>query len=205
MRHRGNEFHISTDKLNIIYDDIGAQIGYLMQFTQNITPDLVNYMIKFGRGLVYTCITEEKAQELKLPILYSGYADKENINKNFTVSVDYCLTTTGISAEERAVTIKAFTDPLVVAEDFRRPGHVFPLVSKSQGLLERVGIAEATIDLATFSLYEPSAFICEILNALGDIASWEEINQLALEHELNVIKISELLAARRELLNTAIA
>jgi 3,4-dihydroxy-2-butanone 4-phosphate synthase len=183
---------LTNGKMVIVYDDVVTNIGSFVGIADKVTPQTVNQMIKIGKGLIYVCITEERASQLKLPLMVGA-----NSSKSLTVSVDYKETTTGISAFERSDTIKAFTDDLVQPGDFRRPGHVFPLLGKDKGLLQRVGIAEAAIALSRMAAATPIAYICEILNDTGDIATKEEIIQIAKAYDLNIVLMSDLIALKR--------
>jgi 3,4-dihydroxy-2-butanone 4-phosphate synthase len=176
----------------ILYDDVNTNVGTFVGIAEKVTPEAVNQMTKIGKGLVYVCITEERASELKLPLMVGA-----NSSKPLTVSVDYKDTTTGISAFERSDTIKAFTDETAEPGDFRRPGHVFPLLSKDRGLLQRIGIAEFAIDLSRMASAAPIAYICEILSDTGDIATKEEIVQIAKAYDLHILKMSDLIALKR--------
>jgi 3,4-dihydroxy-2-butanone 4-phosphate synthase len=183
---------LRNGQLVIVYDDVNTNVGTFVGIADKVTPDAVNQMTKIGKGLVYVCITEEKASQLKLPLMVSV-----NSSKPLTVSVDYKDTTTGISSFERSDTIQAFTYANTQPGDFRRPGHVFPLLSKDKGLLQRVGIAEAAIDLSRMASAAPIAYICEILNETGDIATKEEIIQIAKDYDLTILKMSDMIALKR--------
>jgi 3,4-dihydroxy-2-butanone 4-phosphate synthase len=181
-------------ELVIIFDDVKTQMASLAGKAESVSPQKVNTMIKLGKGLVCVCITEDHAEKLKLPfMLEKNYAEM----KPFAVSVDYITTTTGISAFERADTIRAFTDENVQLEHFRTPGHLFPLVSKNKGLLQRVDIAEAAVDLAIMSSSRPIAYICEILNASGDIATRIEVEYIAETHDICVLNVSDMLEYKK--------
>jgi 3,4-dihydroxy-2-butanone 4-phosphate synthase len=182
---------LKNGKLVIIYDDVETEVGALMGLGECVTPENINLMTKVGKGLVYIVITREKAKSLHLtPMVEYSTSVKD---KPFAISIDHKHCSTGISAFDRAATIQAFLDKETRAEDFHRPGHVFPLISRDGGLLERIGIAEAVIDLTRFFLSKPIAYTCEILNEDGNIASFEELENLSIEHGLNMIKVSELI------------
>jgi 3,4-dihydroxy-2-butanone 4-phosphate synthase len=184
--------------LVIVFDDVKTQMASLVGTAETVSAEKVNMMTKLGQGLVYVCITEEQAQKLKLPYMVEH---NNSQMKPFTISVDYITTTTGISTFERADTIKAFTNDLVQLEHFRTPGHIFPLVSQNKGLLQRVDIVEASVDLALMSSSTPAAYICEILNASGDVASFREVKRMAEAHNIRFIKLSDILAyTKNELL-----
>jgi 3,4-dihydroxy 2-butanone 4-phosphate synthase/GTP cyclohydrolase II len=183
----------------IIYDDIDTNIGYIMDIATNVNHETVNFMIKKARGLVYVCITKERAKQLGLSLMneYSSIATK----KDFTVSVDFKTTTTGISAYERADTIRAFLNADTLAKDFRRPGHVFPLISRDNGLLERKGIVETAISLAQMTMNEPVAYICEMLNIQGEVSDWSEIETFSQENGLEILTISQIVNMQLESMN----
>lgn len=179
----------AIQNLIILYDDINFNIGYLMGLASEVDAEKVNFMTKVGKGLIYVCITEEKAKELNLPIINNNRLINE---KTFTVSVDFKTTTTGISAYERSDTIHAFTNSSIQENDFKRPGHIFPLISYNKGLQERTGIAEGAVALSKWAANETIAYLCEVLNERGDIASLDELKSLASDNNLTIIALSEL-------------
>jgi 3,4-dihydroxy 2-butanone 4-phosphate synthase/GTP cyclohydrolase II len=182
---------LSNGELVIIYDDVETQVGAFMGLAESVTSEKINFMTKVGKGLIYVCITREKARALNLsPMVEQSTSIR---NKPFAVSVDFKTSTTGISAFERADTINAFVSERTKSDDFYRPGHIFPLVSKENGLLERIGIVEAAIDLTKFFLSPPVAYTCEILNQNGGIASENELMQLSEDYGISIIRISELI------------
>jgi len=190
------EVIVSNEKPLIIFDDVNKMMGYLMGDAIHVTPDKVNFMIKMGKGLVYVCITEEKARQLALlPMTGSGSTD---LNKDFTVSVDFKTTTTGISAYERADTIKAFAESMTESVDFRRPGHIFPLVGKPGGLIERQGIVEGVLELSKLISGQPIGYMCEILNQNGEVATLQEVEQLSDLHDLPIVFLSEIIRKKYE-------
>lgn len=188
-----NHHDMRSDRLTIIYDDVNSNTSYFMGIGNLASSEEVNFMINQGRGLIYVCLTEKKAEELKLhPMNRKHHTDS---SKTMAVSIDHKTTTTGISTLERADTIKSLhstTNP----KDFNRPGHVFPLLSKNNGLLEKQGIGEAAVELARLHLnnpdIEPTAFVCEILNSKGEVANIQEVEQLAKTYEMDMITISDL-------------
>lgn len=181
---------LRNGELIIVFDDMKSQIASFVGIAESVSPQKVNAMIKLGKGLVSVCMTEDQANKLKLPFMVQN---NNSLMKPFTISVDYISTTTGISAFERSDTIKAFTNKNVQMQQFRTPGHVFPLVSKTKGLLQRVDIVEAAVDLAIISSAFPVAYICEILNTSGNIATKEEIDSIAKTNDIFVINISDIL------------
>jgi 3,4-dihydroxy 2-butanone 4-phosphate synthase/GTP cyclohydrolase II len=153
-------------------------------------------MIKHGRGLVCTPITEETAKRLDLLPMVSHNTDPHGTA--FTVSVDYKTTTTGISAFERAETVKRLIDPATRAGDFKRPGHIFPLIAKEGGVLRRAGHTEAAVDLARLCGSEPAGVICEIINEDGTMARVPDLRKIADEFDLKMITIKDLISYRRK-------
>ncbi|MFP3121778.1 3,4-dihydroxy-2-butanone-4-phosphate synthase [Ectobacillus funiculus] len=182
-------------ELIILLDDINTGTGTLVGAAQHVTPNLVNFMTKIGKGLISVCLTEENAK--KLDLLFMVDCSLNPKTKPFTVSVDHRTNTTGISAYERADTIRAFTYEDVQPEDFRKPGHIFPLAGKENGLLQRVDIVEAVIDLTKMASLVPVGYICDILNQKGEMASELEIETMSDEYGLPILKMSEMMEVRR--------
>ena len=141
------------------------------------------------------CITEERARQLQIPMMEDN---KIEDTKPFAVSVDYKDTTTGISSFERSETIKALSNAEVKADDFKRPGHIFPLISKEKGLMERVDLTEAVVDLTKMVSNIHVGYISGILNTNGDVASKEEIEEVSKENDLPIITMSELLKMTKD-------
>lgn len=179
-------------ELIILIDDIHAGIGALVGAAQHVTPKKVNIMTKVGKGLISVCLKEERAKTLNLPLMV------EDSRKPFTVSIDYKTCTTGISSFERADTIKALTREDVQPDDFRKPGHIFPLAGKELGVLQRVDLVEAVIDLANMTTSSPVGYLCEILNQQGKLASEQEMINLSHEYGFPILKLSELVNMRTQ-------
>ncbi|MCC7474049.1 MAG: 3,4-dihydroxy-2-butanone-4-phosphate synthase [Pirellulales bacterium] len=159
------------------------------------TPEVVNFMIRFGRGQLCMPILPEISQRLDLhPMVESNTAP---LGTNYTVPVDHCSTRTGITAGERSKTIQAICDPTSKPADFTRPGHLFPLVAKEGGVLRRAGHTEAAVDLARLAGMLPAGVLCEVLNESGDRANREQLHALAREYNLPLISIEQLIAFRR--------
>jgi len=159
------------------------------------TPEAVNFMISMGRGQLCMPILPEVSQRLGLhPMVEANTAP---LGTNYTVPVDHRSTRTGITAAERAQTIKAICDPTSKPSDFNRPGHLFPLVAKEGGVLRRAGHTEAAVDLARMAGLLPAGVLCEILNEAGDRANREELHDLARRHALPIISIEQLISYRR--------
>ncbi|MFC6601092.1 3,4-dihydroxy-2-butanone-4-phosphate synthase [Ectobacillus funiculus] len=172
-------------ELIILLDDINTGTGTLVGAAQHVTPNLVNFMTKIGKGLISVCLTEENAKRLDLLFMVDRSLNPKT--KPFTVSVDHRTNTTGISAYERADTIRAFTYEDVQPGDFRKPGHIFPLAGKENGLLQRVDIVEAVIDLTKMASLAPVGYICDILNQKGEMASELEIETMSEEYGLPIL------------------
>lgn len=180
----------------VVDDEDRENEGDFVALSDQITPEIINFMITHGKGLVCTTITEELAQQLQLPAMASENTDP--YGTAFTVSIDHISTSTGISAYERAETIQHLTKKETKAEDFKRPGHVFPLVAKQGGVFERAGHTEAAIDLAKLSDAFPSATICEIVKDDGNMARLPDLIELAKEFDLSIITIEDLQTYRKQ-------
>ena len=187
---------IRQGKLVIVVDDEDRENeGDFVCAAEAITPQLVNFMVNIGRGLVCVPITRERMVELNLDMMVSSNTSLHETG--FTVSVDYKIgTTTGISASDRAQTIKALADPKARPSDFARPGHIFPLRSMEGGVLRRAGHTEATTDLARMAGFHPSGVLVEILNDDGTMARVPQLIAIAKEHDMRIITIKDLIAYR---------
>lgn len=179
----------------VVDDEKRENEGDLIALVDQVTPELINFMITHARGLVCTTITETLAQKLNLNLMTQNNTDP--LGTAFTVSIDHKDTTTGISAYERAKTIKALANHDSIGEDFKRPGHVFPLIGKDGGVLTREGHTEASIDLASLCNAQSSGVICEIIKEDGMMARLPELEQMADEFDLKLISIEELVAYRK--------
>lgn len=186
---------IKEGKIVIVVDDEDRENeGDLLMAAECVTPEAINFMATYGRGLICMPIDEEKAKVLNLHPMVENNTD--NHETAFTVSIDHIDTTTGISAYERAFTIQKVlkdSEPL----DFRRPGHIFPLIAKSGGVLKRVGHTEAAVDLSRLSGLEPAGVICEIMSKDGTMARTTELMEFAKKHNLKIITIADLVDYRR--------
>lgn len=180
----------------VVDDEDRENEGDLVALADIATPEVINFMITEARGLVCAPITQERAEELELPPMVAHNTDYHGTA--FTVSVDHVTTTTGISAGERAMTAKALVDPNAKASDFRRPGHIFPLIAKAGGVLRRAGHTEAAIDLAVLSGSKPAGVICEIIKEDGTMARLPDLVEFKKKHGLKLITIQELIRYRNE-------
>ncbi|MCF6408289.1 bifunctional 3,4-dihydroxy-2-butanone-4-phosphate synthase/GTP cyclohydrolase II [Pseudalkalibacillus salsuginis] len=188
-------YELMQGKIVIVCDDEDRENeGDFIALADRVTPEVVNFMVTHGRGLVCTPITEELAQKLDLNPMVNHNTDPHSTA--FTVSIDHKSATTGISAQERAVTMKALLDPNAVPADFKRPGHVFPLIAKQGGVLRRAGHTEAAIDLARLSGAKPAGVICEIMNEDGTMARVPQLRKIADEYHLKMITIKDLIQYR---------
>ena len=189
---------IAAGRLVIVADDEDRENeGDLVCAADRITPELVNFMTKFGRGLICVSMTAERADALELPLMTERGTDPQGTA--FTVSVDAHRrfgVTTGISAHDRAKTVEVIADPESTPGDLRRPGHVFPLRARRGGVLRRVGQTEAAVDLARLAGLAPVGVICEILNEDGTMARRDELEVMAREHDLRFITVEQLVAYR---------
>ncbi len=186
---------IKEGKMIVVVDDEDRENeGDLVMAAEKCTAESVNFMIRFGRGLVCAPLTTQRVSELELPLMVNHNTDSHNTA--FTVSVDCRGTTTGISAFERANTINMLIDPNAKPSDFNRPGHVFPLQGKEGGVLRRAGHTEASIDMARLAGFSPAAVICEIMNEDGSMARVPELMGFVQEHGLKIITIAELIQYR---------
>ncbi|MFH0703300.1 MAG: bifunctional 3,4-dihydroxy-2-butanone-4-phosphate synthase/GTP cyclohydrolase II [bacterium] len=189
---------IKDGKMVIVADDENRENeGDLICAAEKITPDIINFMAKEGRGLICLTLTKERTKELELTQMVSN--NTESHNTAFTVSVDASNifgTTTGISAQDRATTIKVAIDHCTRPSDLRRPGHIFPLEAKEGGVLERVGQTEASVDLAKLAGLYPAGVICEILNPDGTMARRNDLVKFAKEHNLKFITVAQLIKYR---------
>lgn len=180
----------------VVDDEDRENEGDLIALAEKTTPEVINFMISEARGLVCVPITPERAEELDLPPMVSHNTDYHGTA--FTVSVDHVSTTTGISAYERSETVKALINPATRASDFRRPGHIFPLIAKPGGVLRRAGHTEAAIDLANLCDSTPAAVICEIIKEDGEMARLPDLLTFKQKHGLKLITIKELIRYRNE-------
>ncbi|WEG12100.1 bifunctional 3,4-dihydroxy-2-butanone-4-phosphate synthase/GTP cyclohydrolase II [Pullulanibacillus sp. KACC 23026] len=187
---------LKEGKMIIVCDDENRENeGDFIALSEKVTPDVINFMITNGKGLVCTPISEERAVQLGLTPMVMANTDAHRTA--FTVSVDHQSTTTGISAAERAQTIQALIHPDTRGDELNRPGHVFPLIAKKGGVLERPGHTEAAVDLARLCGASPSGVICEVINEDGTMARVPELQTLAERYNLKMITIKDLIHYRR--------
>ncbi|ETN88663.1 bifunctional 3,4-dihydroxy-2-butanone-4-phosphate synthase/GTP cyclohydrolase II [Thermus scotoductus] len=180
----------------LVDDEDRENEGDLIMAAEHVTPEWVNFMLRECRGLLCAALTEERARALDLPLMVEKNQDPQGTR--FTVSVDARGTTTGISAFERAATIRLLADPEATAQDFRRPGHIFPLVARPGGVLRRAGHTEATVDLLRLAGLRPVGSLIEILKEDGTMARLPDLLEFAGRHGLKVGTIADLIRYRLE-------
>ena len=188
---------IENGEMIIVVDEPDRENeGDLIMAAEKVTAETINFMAKYGRGLICLPTCSERLAELELQPMVA--ANTAQMQTAFTVTIDAKEVTTGISAQERAYTIQKFVDADAVPSDFVRPGHIFPLDAKPGGVLRRAGHTEATVDLARMAGLYPAGVLCEILNEDGTMARVPELMKFAAQHELKIITISDLIAYRRQ-------
>ncbi|RKD24381.1 bifunctional 3,4-dihydroxy-2-butanone 4-phosphate synthase/GTP cyclohydrolase II [Ammoniphilus oxalaticus] len=180
----------------VVDDEDRENEGDFVSLAEKTTPEVINFMITHGKGLVCTPITEERALQLDLNQMVQQNTDAHGTA--FTVSIDAFDTSTGISAHERSKTILDMIDPDKKPEHFRRPGHIFPLVAKEGGVLRRAGHTEAAVDLAKLCGAYPAGVICEIIKEDGSMARVPDLLVMAKEFDLKIISIEDLIRYRTE-------
>jgi 3,4-dihydroxy 2-butanone 4-phosphate synthase/GTP cyclohydrolase II len=189
---------IKDGRMVIVADDEDRENeGDFVMAAEKVTPEAINLMAKYGRGLICVPITREKAYSLNLDYMVTEGADPDEAA--FTVSVDHKeLTTTGISAGDRANTIKEMIKRDAKPDDFRRPGHIFPLIGTEGGVLRRAGHTEAAIDLARLADLQPAGIICEIMKDNGAMARLPDLVDIADEFDMKLISIKDLISYRMQ-------
>lgn len=188
---------IKAGKLIIVVDDADRENeGDFIVAAEHVTPEIVNFMATHGRGLICTALLEKRCEELDLELMVGKNSSLHATP--FTVSVDYLKdgVTTGISASDRAKTIQALVKPDARPEDFGRPGHIFPLKAKVEGVLRRAGHTEATIDFARLAGLQPAGALVEIMNEDGSMARLPELRQIADRFDLKLVTIADLIEYR---------
>lgn len=186
---------IRLGKMVIVIDDEDRENeGDFIMAADHITPEAINFMATVGRGLICTPITKSRAEELELPLMV---AQNDSVHHTaFTISIDAANGGTGISCEDRSLTTALLTKKETKASDFMKPGHIFPLIAKDGGVLERDGHTEAAVDLARLAGCYPAGVICEIMNDDGTMAKAPELAEVAKKHDLKFITIKDLVKYR---------
>ncbi len=179
----------------IVDDEDRENEGDFVCAAEKTTPEIVNFMVKLGRGMVCVPLTEQCMEDLQLGMMVDGNTALHGTN--FTVTVDYVHgTTTGISASDRAATIRSLADPATRPTDLARPGHIFPLKAVQGGVLRRAGHTEAAVDLSRLAGLQPVGVVCEILKEDGSMARTTELFAIAAEHQLKIITVNQLIEYR---------
>ncbi|MBM4436358.1 MAG: 3,4-dihydroxy-2-butanone-4-phosphate synthase [Actinobacteria bacterium] len=192
---------LAAGRLVIVVDDLDRENeGDLVIAAERVTPEAINFMAREGRGLICVAMTGERLDELGLPLQVAPGTNTALLGTAFTVSVDAIGgATTGISAFDRARTVRALVDPHTKPSDLARPGHVFPLRAHPNGVLGRRGQTEAGVDLAQLAGLRPAAVICEIMAPDGRMAKGTELEAFAALHDLAMTSVEELAVYRRTL------
>ncbi|MCX7908983.1 MAG: bifunctional 3,4-dihydroxy-2-butanone-4-phosphate synthase/GTP cyclohydrolase II [Ignavibacteria bacterium] len=187
---------LASGKMVIVVDDEDRENeGDLIAASELCTPDIINFMATHARGLICVAITEDRARELELDVMVRESTGLHGTK--FTVSVDYIHgTTTGISAFDRAKTVRALVNPATKPSDLARPGHIFPLIAVSEGVLRRAGHTEAAVDLMRLAGLYPSGVLCEIINDDGSMARRPDLEKFAEKFNLKIITVKDLIAYR---------
>jgi len=200
LQERFHEIEEATEDLKrgkmivVVDDEDRENEGDLVMAAEKVTPDAINFMARYGRGLICVPLTPERIDELDFPLMVTHNTDSHETA--FTVSVDAKEVTTGISAHERALTIQKIIDPQACPADFTRPGHIFPLRAKEGGVLRRAGHTEASIDLAKLAGLYPAGVICEIMSEDGTMARVPELMEYIKVHDLKIITVADLIQYR---------
>lgn len=187
---------IRDGKIVVVIDDEDRENeGDLLMAAEKVTPEAINFMATYGKGLICMPLTEEYLKKLNIPQMVKDNTD--NHETAFTVSIDHVETTTGISAYERALTIQKVLEKEATPNDFRRPGHIFPLKARKGGVLVRNGHTEAAVDLARLAGLKPGGVICEIMSKDGTMARTDELIEFSKIHNLKIITIKDLVEYRK--------
>ncbi|MCD6395899.1 MAG: bifunctional 3,4-dihydroxy-2-butanone-4-phosphate synthase/GTP cyclohydrolase II [Spirochaetaceae bacterium] len=187
---------IQNGKMIIVIDNEDRENeGDLLMAAEKVTPEAINFMANYGRGLICMPCDASILKNLNIGPMVQNNTD--DFHTAFSVSIDAAATTTGISAHERAMTIKEVLNPDSVPEDFKRPGHIFPLFAKENGVLARAGHTEAAVDFAHLAGLKPAGVICEIMNSDGTMARTEQLFKNATEHGLKIVTIADLIKYRK--------
>ena len=188
---------IRAGKIVVVVDDEDRENeGDLLMAAEKVTPEAINFMATFGRGLICMPVNGERLDELGICAMVSENTD--NHCTAFTVSIDAVETTTGISAPERAQTVLKVLDPSTRPEDLRRPGHIFPLRAVPGGVLRRAGYTEAAVDFAQMAGLYPAGVICEIMNEDGTMARTPQLMEFVQKHGLKIVTIADMIRYRKK-------
>ncbi len=190
---------IRAGKIIIVVDDEDRENeGDFLAAASKVTPEMINFMATHGRGLICAPLTEKRCKELQLEMMVGNNTDP--LETAFTISVDLKGNgvTTGISASDRAKTIRSLIDSETRPYDLSKPGHIFPLKAKEGGVLRRTGHTEAAIDFARLAGYEPAGVIVEIMNEDGSMARLPQLIKVAEKFDLKIVSIEDLVAYRMQ-------
>jgi 3,4-dihydroxy 2-butanone 4-phosphate synthase / GTP cyclohydrolase II len=189
---------IQAGRMVILVDDPDRENeGDLVMAAECVKAEDINFMTRYGRGLVCLTLTRERCGALDLPPMVNQ--NQSRYHTNFTVSIEAAAgVTTGIACSERALTIRTAVDPRCQAKDLVRPGHIFPIMAAEGGLEERPGHTEASVTLANLAGFSPAGVLTEILNEAGEMARGEELMEFAIQHQLKIGTIADLIAYTRE-------
>ena len=190
---------LKAGKMIIVVDDEDRENeGDFIMAADKVTPEAVNFMAKYGRGMICVPTTGERLEELGLPMMVERERNSALLGTAFTVTVDAVEgTTTGISASDRSITIKCFADPDATPECLARPGHIFPLRAEEGGVLVRAGHTEAVVDLVRIAGLGSSGVLCEILSEDGSMARLPELTEIAAKWDMKIVTIADLIKYRR--------
>jgi 3,4-dihydroxy 2-butanone 4-phosphate synthase / GTP cyclohydrolase II len=189
------ELYRSGQFVIIVDDEDRENEGDLCIAAEKVTPETINFMARYGRGLICLALTEERCRELDLPLMVEN--NTATYGTAFTVSIEARgKVTTGISAFDRSETVRVAIDPKTRPHDLARPGHVFPLRARKGGVLKRAGQTEASVDLAAISGMTPAAVICEIMNEDGTMARLGDLREFAVRHGLKIISVADIIKYR---------
>ena len=181
----------------IVDDEDRENEGDLCLAADKVTPQAINFMARYGRGLICLALTEDRCAELELPLMVEN--NTAPYGTAFTVSIEARgRVTTGISAHDRCETVRVAVDPNSRPQDLLRPGHIFPLRARKGGVLKRAGQTEASVDLAAIAGMTPAAVICEIMNDDGTMARLPDLREFALQHNLRIISVADIIEYRMQ-------
>jgi len=183
----------------IVDDEDRENEGDLCCAAEKVTPEIINFMARFGRGLICMPVSGARLDELQIPMMINENDNSSTFGTAFTVSIEAKnLVTTGISAADRAATVQTVINPKTRPEDIAKPGHMFPLRARDGGVLERPGQTEASVDMAKLAGLYPAGVICEIMNENGTMARLTELKEFAKLHQLKIISIADLITYRKK-------
>lgn len=184
----------------LVDDESRENEGDLILAAEKVSPEWINFMIRYGSGVICVTLTEQQADQLELPLMVPREQFKNQNVAAFTVSIEAAEgVTTGVSAADRTRTIQVASNPNSKPEDLARPGHVFPLRARNGGVLERAGHTEGSVDLMRLAKLTPAGVLCELMNPDGTMARMPDLERFAKEHELVIVSIQDLITLRKSL------